>query len=63
MRKKLPVKRIRFENKNQIFRDAEKADRIYLPIGQIDDEIIERWGKKLICELPRLVYPPGEGAL
>jgi putative protease len=63
VRKKLPVKRIRFENKNQIFRDAEKADRIYLPIGQIDDEIIERWGKKLICELPRLVYPPGEKAL
>lgn len=62
-RKTLPGKRIRFENKNQIFNGAEAAERIYLPTGQIDDEIIEKIGGKLICELPRLVFPSEEGAL
>lgn len=62
-RKGPPEKRIRFESKNQVFDGAEEAEGIYIPADEIDEEIIDTFGEKLICELPRLVYPFGEEPL
>lgn len=59
----VPKKRIRFEIKTQLFEGAKEAERIYLPIGEIDRDIINEMGDKLICELPRLVYPAAEEAV
>ena len=61
-RKTQPKLRLRFETKDQIF-DCPEAERIYLPIEEIDSGIIARFGGRLIGELPRLVFPTMEDAL
>ena len=41
----------------------EHLERIVLPTGQIDHELIERFGEKLTGELPALLFPGDEQAL
>lgn len=55
--------RLRFESKEQIVSDWEKADFLSLPVHEIDDETIKKYGDKLIGELPRLVFPLDEEKL
>lgn len=53
--------RLRFENINQAF-DDERAEKIILPMREIlqnPDRALE-FSKKLICELPFLVFPRDE---
>lgn len=58
-----PKLRVRLDNKRQIFDEISCADKIYLPMGEIDSGVIEKFGEKLICELPRLTYPMKEETL
>lgn len=53
--------RLRFERYAQSF-DDEKAEKIILPLGEIlkHPESVEQYGKKLICELPFLVFAQDE---
>lgn len=53
--------RLRFEQFSQAF-DDEKADRIILPMTEIlkHPEAVEIFGRKLICELPFLVFANDE---
>ena len=57
-----PKLRLRFETKEQFF-DLPEAEALYLPIEELDGELTEAYGPKLIGELPRLVFPGGEAAL
>jgi len=57
-----PRLRLRFETTDQLF-DHPLAEAIYLPVERIDDSIINRFGNKLIAELPRLLFPGREAAL
>ncbi len=57
-----PKLRLRFETKEQFF-DLPEAEALYLPIEELDEELAEAFGHKLIGELPRLVFPGGEGGL
>ena len=57
-----PKLRLRFETKEQIF-DLPEAEALYLPVEELDEELTERFGPRLIGELPRLLFPGGEGAL
>ncbi|NMA37751.1 MAG: U32 family peptidase [Papillibacter sp.] len=57
-----PVLRLRFNNTGQLF-SAGEAEYIYLPIEEIDRELIMEYGDKLIGELPRLVFPLSEPKL
>ena len=52
--------RLRFETAEQIFSEADEAEYIYLPYSEINEDIIKRFGAKLIAELPRYI-PEGEG--
>jgi hypothetical protein len=49
-----PVLRLRFNYKEQML-NADELEYIYLPIEEIDRELIMEYGDKLIGELPRLV--------
>lgn len=51
--------RLRFRKAEQIV-DDEKAELIILPVNEINDSLIERYGKKLCAELPALIYPADE---
>lgn len=53
--------RLRFERYAQSF-DDEKAEKIILPMGEIlkHPESVQQYGKKLICELPFLVFAQDE---
>lgn len=53
--------RLRFEKFAQSF-DSEDAEKIILPLREIINhrEAAEIYGKKLICELPSLVFPDTE---
>lgn len=55
-----PELRLRFETVEQIFPEADEAAGIYLPYNEINEEILRRFGSKLIAELPRFI-PEGEG--
>ena len=55
--------RVRLENKSQLFDGIDQADKIYLPLKEIDVSLIDKFGEKLICELPRLVFPMQEERL
>ena len=55
-----PQLRLRFENAEQIFNEADTAEYIYLPYAEISEELINRFGSKLIAELPRYI-PEGDG--
>ena len=57
-----PGLRLRFETKEQFF-DLPEAEALYLPVEELDEALTEEYGKKLIAELPRLVFPGGEEAL
>ena len=57
-----PVLRLRFASRSQIF-DAPEAEAIYLPVEELDAELVRRLGKKLIGELPRLIWPGREEGL
>ncbi len=57
-----PKLRLRFETKEQFF-DLPEAEALYLPIEELDGELTEAYGPRLIGELPRLVFPGGEKAL
>ena len=61
-KKAQPKLRLRFETKKQFF-DLPEAEALYLPIEELDGELTENYGQKLIGELPRLVFPGGEAAL
>ena len=52
----------RFYRPEQIV-GPEHLERIVLPTGQIDHELIERFGEKLTGELPALLFPGDEPAL
>ncbi len=58
-----PKLRIRLESKSQLFDGADAADRLTLPISQIDAGLISRFGDRLTGELPRLTFPEKEDAL
>lgn len=53
--------RLRFERYAQSF-DDEKAEKIILPMGEIlkHPECVQQYGKKLVCELPFLVFAQDE---
>lgn len=53
--------RLRFEHFAQSF-DDERAEKIILPMGEIlrHPECVELYGKKLVCELPFLVFAENE---
>jgi putative protease len=57
-----PALRLRFQTKEQLF-NCEEAEYIYLPVEEIDEELIGEYGDRLIAELPRLVYPLNEAKL
>ncbi len=57
-----PELRLRFAKKEQMF-EGIGEETIYVPVGEIDAELIGGWGDKLVGELPRLVYPLGEAKL
>ena len=57
-----PKLRLRFETKDQFF-DLPEAEALYLPVEELDGELTEKYGHKLIGELPRLLFPGGETAL
>lgn len=59
-RKSTPEIRLRFETASQIFESADKAARVYLPCEEIDESLVQRFGSKLIAELPRYI-PEGDG--
>lgn len=58
-----PAMRVRLQTKQQLFEGIEAAQMLYLPIGEIDQALIERFGDRLIGELPRLTFPLEEAAL
>ncbi len=59
-RTSVPQLRLRFETAAQIFTEADSAEYIYLPYTEISEEILSRFGAKLIAELPRFI-PEGDG--
>lgn len=61
-RKTQPKLRLRFETKEQVF-DCPEAEKLYLPVEEIDGEILEQYGDKLIGEMPRLLFPTFEDGL
>ena len=61
-RKTQPKLRLRFETKEQLF-DLPEAEKITLPVEEIDRECIEALGDRLMGEVPRLVFPTQEAAL
>lgn len=46
---------LRFESASQLFDEADKAERVILPLSEIDDAVISCFGDKLVCELPRFI--------
>lgn len=55
--------RVRLENQSQLFDGVDQAERIYLPLSEIDEPMMARFGSRLIGELPRLTFPLLEPAL
>ena len=61
-RETVPKLRIRFERREQLF-DAPQAERIYMPVEQLDRELVRALGDRLIGELPQLIWPGTEKKL
>ncbi len=61
-RQVMPRLRLRFESRGQYF-PCPEAEAVYMPVGEIDRELLEDCGERLIGELPRLLFPGDEGAL
>ncbi len=57
-----PKLRLRFETRDQFF-DLPEAEALYLPAEELDGELAEAYGPKLIAELPRLLFPGREEML
>jgi len=57
-----PKLRLRFETREQLF-DFEGAEALILPIEEMDADLVEQFGPRLMAELPRLVFPMEEAAL
>ena len=57
-----PKLRLRFARRSQLF-DAPEAEAVYLPVEELDEELVRQLGPKLIGELPRLIWPGLETAL
>ena len=57
-----PKLRLRFETREQFF-DFPEAEALYLPIEALDEDLAAQYGRKLIAELPRLLFPGTENAL
>ncbi len=55
--------RVRLGGRDQYFDELCKAERIYVPFSEIDANLISKLGDKLICEMPRLIFPMKESAL
>lgn len=49
--------------KSQQIAGGEYLEKIILPISEIDKEIIEKYGEKLVVQLPTLLFPDDEKAL
>ncbi len=54
--------RVRFETRAQLF-SCPEAEKILLPVEELDGELVRRIGPRLIGELPRLLYPGAEAAM
>lgn len=52
----------RFYNASQIAGE-EYLEKIILPIGEINKELIEKYGEKLVAQMPTLLFPDDEKAL
>ena len=52
----------RFYRPEQIV-GAEALEKIILPTGQIDHELLEKYGPKLVGQLPAVLFPADESAL
>jgi len=59
-RSAIPQIRLRFEKAEQIFPESDSAQYIYLPYAEITEDLVIRFGSKLIAELPRYI-PEGDG--
>lgn len=59
----VPKLRVRLEKKEQLSERLLEADRIYMPEREINDKLIGELSDKLVCELPRLVFPDQEKKL
>lgn len=57
-----PGLRLRFEDRSQYF-PCPEAEAVYMPAEQIDRELLDECGQRLIGELPRLLFPGDETAL
>ena len=60
-----PRLHIRLETLHQLSPALLEAERIVLPIGELeqDPSLIQVLGSRLVCELPALVFPPEEEGL
>lgn len=54
--------RLRFARRSQLF-DAPEAEAVYLPVEELDEELVRSLGPRVIGELPRLIWPGGETGL
>lgn len=54
-----PALRLRFESKAQLW-DGIRAEKIILPIEEIDADLLAVYGPRLLGELPALVFPGDE---
>lgn len=55
--------RVRLQSGKQLYEGIDAADKIYMPLREINGALISEFGDKLICELPRLTFPLKEQAL
>ena len=54
--------RIRFERRDQVF-DAPEAEKVYIPVEELDGDLAAAFGDRLLGELPRLIWPGTEKKL
>lgn len=61
-RETVPKLRLRFETAEQCF-DCDAAETVYVPVEEVNGELIDRFGERLIAELPRMIFPGYEKSL
>ncbi len=57
-----PGLRLRFQSRDQVF-DAPEAEKVYIPVEELDGNLVKHFGAQLIGELPRLIWPGAEKKL
>ena len=62
LREAEPKLRLRFARRDQVF-PAPEAERISLPVEELDEELVRALGQRLVGELPRLIWPGTEKRL